>query len=68
MLRQLPAFWQRLADMISCVQIFAQLANEKGTKLYKLQKRFQRAFGFTLRKRAFPRYPLKNTRHRLSKI
>ena len=31
-------------------QIFEQLSNEKGTKLYTLQKRFQSAFGFTLRK------------------
>ena len=30
-------------------QLFAQLANPKGTKLYKLQKQFQRQFGFTLR-------------------
>ncbi|GAA5899225.1 diacylglycerol O-acyltransferase [Sporobolomyces salmoneus] len=28
--------------------IFKQLANARGTKLYKLQKRFQKAFGFTL--------------------
>jgi len=28
--------------------LFAQLANPKGTKLYKLQKQFQRQFGFTL--------------------
>lgn len=32
------------------MQIFEQLSNEKGTKLYTLQKRFQSAFGFTLRK------------------
>ncbi|KAL8284227.1 hypothetical protein RQP46_004976 [Phenoliferia psychrophenolica] len=28
--------------------IFEQLSNERGTRLYKLQKRFQAAFGFTL--------------------
>ncbi|GAA5945040.1 hypothetical protein JCM1841_004513 [Sporobolomyces salmonicolor] len=28
--------------------IFQQLANERGTRLYKLQKRFQAMFGFTL--------------------
>ena len=35
---------------IARAQLFAQLANPKGTKLYKLQKQFQRQFGFTLRK------------------
>jgi 2-acylglycerol O-acyltransferase 2 len=28
--------------------IYEQLANEKGTKVYTLQKRFQAIFGFTL--------------------
>ncbi|KAM0755391.1 diacylglycerol acyltransferase [Meredithblackwellia eburnea MCA 4105] len=28
--------------------IFEQLSNERGTRLYKLQKKFQAAFGFTL--------------------
>lgn len=31
------------------LQIFGQLRNERGTRLYKLQKRFQSVFGFTLR-------------------
>lgn len=31
------------------VQIFKQLANARGTRLYKLQKKFQAVFGFTLR-------------------
>lgn len=31
------------------LQIFNQLSNERGTRLYKLQKRFQAVFGFTLR-------------------
>lgn len=29
--------------------IFEQLANERGTKIYALQKKFQAVFGFTLR-------------------
>ena len=29
--------------------IFEQLANERGTKIYVLQKKFQAVFGFTLR-------------------
>lgn len=37
--------------LTSCMisQIFEQLSNERGTRLYKLQKRFQATFGFTLR-------------------
>lgn len=30
-------------------KIFEQLSNERGTRLYKLQRRFEAAFGFTLR-------------------
>ena len=29
-------------------QIYEQMPNEKGTPLYKIQKKFQNAFGFTL--------------------
>lgn len=44
-------------------QLFAQLANPKGTKLYKLQKQFQRQFGFTLREfRLTPHPPTITTR------
>ena len=40
----------RRADLVDVrAQIFNQLSNERGTRLYKLQKRFQAVFGFTLR-------------------
>ena len=29
-------------------QIYQQMPNEKGTTLYKVQKKFQNVFGFTL--------------------
>ena len=30
-------------------QIFKQMSNHRGTRLYKAQKKFQSVFGFTLR-------------------
>lgn len=44
---------QAITALMSDKQIFAQLANPKGTKLYKIQKKFQSMFGFTLRKSSF---------------
>ena len=46
----------RRADMLS-TQIFEQLANERGTKIYALQKKFQAVFGFTLR--SFARFRIR---------
>ena len=37
-----------MACFISDSQIFEQMANERGTVLYGLQKKFQAMFGFTL--------------------
>lgn len=34
-------------------QIFQQLSNKQGSRLYKMQKRFQAVFGFTLRNSVF---------------
>jgi hypothetical protein len=36
------------APKIERYQIYQQMPNEKGTTLYKIQKKFQNVFGFTL--------------------
>lgn len=49
---RIPASARQCADADygwNIPQIYEQLSNAKGTTLYKLQKRFQAAFGFTLR-------------------
>lgn len=33
---------------LTVIQIYRQMANEKGTTVYALQKKFQSVFGFTL--------------------